>query len=303
MIKTVGHVSLRVPDVDASVRYATEVLGLVEVERTAEGAYLALPSHMTYPTAHHVVEYLHGETTALDHIGLEADDEAALGELRERLTQAGGEIISDEPEEPGIASAIRFAGPDGHVFEVFAGMDEQLRPVSTRPAKPRRLGHITISVGETLDATLTFMTDVLGFRVSDYIGTPLPVIAFTRCNPLHHGIGLSAGTPGIHHYAFEVATGQDLMDLGDAVDQAGGTLVWGPGRHSAGDNIAVYHLDVAGALVEHYTDMQLIFDDAWEPRRWSLADPKMGNRWGPVPETGLDAYGVGLAPARSTTPA
>jgi catechol 2,3-dioxygenase-like lactoylglutathione lyase family enzyme len=302
MISHVGHVALRVPDVDASTRYATEVLGLVETDRTDTSAYLALPSHMLYPTSHHVVEYHQGDTTALDHVGLEATDAAALGELRERLARAGTDVISDEPEEPGIAAAIRFAGPDGHLFEVFAGMDEELRAVSTRPPKPRRLGHITITVGESVDATLSFMTDVLGFQISDYIGTP-PLVAFTRCNPLHHGIGLSVGEPGLHHYAFEVETGQDLMTLGDALDQAGATFVWGPGRHAAGDNIAVYHLDVAGALIEHYSDMQLIFDDVWEPRHWSVDDPKMANRWGPVPQASLNAFGVGLAKQPRTTPA
>ena len=295
MISSVGHIALRVPDVDVSVRHATEVFGLVEVERTADGAYLALPSHMLHPTPHHTVEYLHGDTTALDHIGLEATDEAALGELRERLARAGTKVISEEPEEPGIAAAIRFAGPDGHVFEVFAGMEEQERRVSTHAVKPRRLGHVTINVGDSVDATRDFLTEVLGFRVSDYIGVPHPLVAFLRCNPLHHGIGISVGAPGLHHYAFEVATGPELMALGDVLDQADGRFIWGPGRHSAGDNIAVYHLDAAGAMVEHYSDMQVIFDDAWEPRSWSVEDPRTPNRWGAVPQASLNAFGVGLA--------
>jgi catechol 2,3-dioxygenase-like lactoylglutathione lyase family enzyme len=294
MISSVGHIALRVPDLDAAVSHATEVLGLLEVERTADGAYLTQPSHLRYPTPHHSVQYLEGDETALDHIGLVATDEAALGELRDRLARTGVKVISDVPEEPGLMAAIRFAGPDGHVFEVYAGMEERERPGAAHAVRPRRLGHVTINVGQSVDSSLAFLTDVLGFRISDYIGVPRPVVAFLRCNPLHHGIALAVGAPGLHHYAFELATAQELASIGDVLDQAGRSYIWGPGRHGAGDNIATYHLDAAGAMVEHYTDMQLIFDDDWEPRSWSVEDPRTANTWGPVPQASLNDYGVRL---------
>jgi catechol 2,3-dioxygenase-like lactoylglutathione lyase family enzyme len=295
MITSLGHVALRVPDLEASVRHATEILGLLEVERTGNSAYLTQPSHLTYPTPHHSVQYIQGDEAALDHIGLRATDEAALGELRVRLAAAGVEVISDVPEGPGIAAAIRFAGPDGHVLEVFAGMEERERRSAAHAIKPRRLGHVTFKV-ETIGPTLALLTDVLGFKVSDYVytGGPHPSVAFLRCNPLHHTIGLIEGPPGLHHYAFEVATLQELGLLGDVLDRAGGRYVWGPGRHGAGDNIAAYHLDPAGVMVEHYADMQLIFDDAWEPRSWSVDDHRATNTWGPIPQDDPSDFGVGL---------
>jgi catechol 2,3-dioxygenase-like lactoylglutathione lyase family enzyme len=294
MISSLGHVALRVPDLEESVRHATEVLGLIEVERTADSAYLTQPSHLTYPTPHHAVQYIQGERVALDHIGLEAKGEAALAELRYRLQQASVNIISDVPQEPGLAAAIRFPGPDGHVFEVFVGMEKREQRLPGRAVKPRRLGHVTIKVGDSLDLTLSFLTDVLGFKISDYITAGQPVVAFTRCNPLHHSIGILVGPPGLHHYAFELANAQEVANLGDVLDATGKQWVWGPGRHGAGDNIAAYHLDAAGAMVEHYTDMQLIFDDAWEPRYWPVDDPRTANIWGPVPQANLNDQGVGL---------
>jgi catechol 2,3-dioxygenase len=294
MISSIGHVALRVPDLEASVHHATDVLGLVEVERTSDSAYLTQPSHLTHPTPHHTVQYIVGEATALDHVGLVAADEAALETIRDRVTRAGVTVISDVPEEPGITTAIRFAGPDGHVFEVFAGMERRERPAGAHAVRPRRLGHITINVGESVDTTLAFLTDVLGFKISDYIGVPRPLIAFLRCNALHHGLGIAVGAPGLHHYAFELATAHDVAILGDVLDRAGTRLIWGPGRHGAGDNIAAYHLDPAGALVEHYADMQLIFDEGWEPRSWSVDDPRTANTWGTVPQASLNDFGVGL---------
>jgi catechol 2,3-dioxygenase-like lactoylglutathione lyase family enzyme len=294
MISSLGHVAVRVPDLEESLRHATEVLGLIEVERTAESAYLTQPSHLTYPTHHHAVQYIHGKRVALDHIGLEAKDESALAELRNRLERASVKIISDVPQEPGLAAAIRFPGPNGHVFEVFVGAEKRERRLPGRAVKPRKLGHVTITVGDSLDPTLKFLTDVLGFKVSDYITARRPVVAFTRCNPLHHSIGVLVGPPGLHHYAFELANAQEVANLGDVLDAAGKRWVWGPGRHGAGDNIAAYHLDAAGAMVEHYADMQLIFDDAWEPRYWPVEDPRTANTWGPVPQANLNDQGVGL---------
>jgi catechol 2,3-dioxygenase-like lactoylglutathione lyase family enzyme len=279
------------------VNHATQVLGLVEVERTGDSAYLTQPSHLTHPAPHHSVQYIQGDEAALDRVGLQATDRAALQELRGRVGAAGLEIISDGPEGPGIAAAFRFAGPDGHTFEVFADMEGHERRGPAHAVKPRRLGHVTLSVGDATGPTLGLLTDVLGFRVSDYVstGAPQPSVAFLRCNPLHHTIGLLVGPPGLHHYAFEVATLGELGLLGDVLDRAGGRYLWGPGRHGAGDNIATYHLDPAGVMVEHYADMQLIFDDRWEPRTWAADDSRALNTWGPTWPGDPGRFSIGLA--------
>jgi catechol-2,3-dioxygenase len=99
----------------------------------------------------------------------------------------------------------------------------------------------------------------------------------------------------LHHYAFEVATLQELGLLGDVLDRDGGRYVWGPGRHGAGDNIAAYHLDPAGFMVEHYADMQLIFDDGWEPRTWAADDERALNVWGPRWPGDPGQFSIGLA--------
>src|SRR5437870_8792025 len=135
MIKAIGHVGLQVPDLEESVRGATTVMGLREVAREGGTAYL------THGGVHHSLQYLQAEEPALDHVALEAQDERALGELRDRLATDGVEIISERPEEPGIEKAIRFRGPDGHIFEVFVGMAvDQPRHTGTG-VQPRKFGH------------------------------------------------------------------------------------------------------------------------------------------------------------------
>jgi catechol 2,3-dioxygenase-like lactoylglutathione lyase family enzyme len=300
MITDIGHVAIQVPDLDAAVGHATQLLGLRETKRKSGVSYLShgasLPSHRAL---HHSLQYIEGPTLALDHIGLDVANEAALAALRTHLEQANVPLISETPQEDGIGAAIRFAGPDGHVFEVVGGMEE-LAKEATFSSRARSFGHVAIKTGETLDRTLGFLVDVLGFKVSDYIGavTPegyKPFLGFTRCTPVHHTIALLLGPPGLYHYAFEVASIQALADIGDALDRAGQRVIWGPGRHGAGDNLAVYHYDGSGTIVEHYCEMQLIVDDSWEPRRWDLADVRAVSTWGPPPEQSVFEQGLPLA--------
>src|SRR3977135_2953965 len=114
MITAIGHVALQVPNLDESVAWATTVMGLREVARTGKTSYL------THGGAHHSLIYIEAGESALDHISLQAQDENAVHELQDRLAREGVPLI-DHQREPSVKRSIRFAGPDGHVFEVFSG--------------------------------------------------------------------------------------------------------------------------------------------------------------------------------------
>lgn len=297
MIVDIGHVAIQVAELDAAVEHATTILGLREVRRDNGTSYLThgtvLPSRVV---PHHSLQYIESPTTALDHIGLDAGGEEGLAAVRARLEQADVQLLSETPQEKGVAAAIRFAGPDGHVFEVYAGMEE-VGAEPTIGARNRSFGHVAIKTGETLTRTVGFLTDVLDFAVSDYIGanTPdgyQPFLGFVRCTPVHHTIALLLGPPGLYHYAYEVGSIQELADIADALDRAGKQIIWGPGRHGAGDNLALYHFDGSGTIVEHYCDMQLITSDSWQPREWDLENHRAVNTWGPLPDQSVFENGI-----------
>src|SRR6266852_1804234 len=112
MISSIGHVALQVPSLDASVAWATTVMGLREVAREGPTSYL------THSGAHHSLIYIEAGEGALDHISLEARDDNSLQELNDRLAKHGVRTI-DHTREPAVKQSIRFEGPEGHVFEVF----------------------------------------------------------------------------------------------------------------------------------------------------------------------------------------
>jgi catechol 2,3-dioxygenase len=289
LIKRMAHVGLHVPDVEASVGWATTVMGLREVDRADGVVYL------TDCDCHHSLQFYESDRSALDHIAMEAHDEAALEELRGRLDAAGIEIVADTPQELGIERAIRFLGPDGHLIEVFTGMEEA-GPVHTGAGvQPRKFGHPTLTCPDT-GPTRRLFEEVLEFRLSDEIGDG--VLAFLRCHPEHHGIGLQKGDPGLNHYAWEVESLAELGRLGETLSRNGGRFIWGPGRHGAGENLFTYHFDPAGCVVEYYADMYKIWDErTFEPGHWSLDDHRGQNLWGPTTPHELMVASTPLAAA------
>lgn len=294
MIKAIGHVGLQVPDLAESVRWATTVMGLREVVREGGTAYL------THGGVHHSLQYVQARETALDHVALEAQDERALHELRERLAKEGVRIISERPEERGIEQAIRFQGPEGHVFEVFSGMAGDQPRHTGSGVQPSKFGHLMLKSEDTR-ATRGFLERVLGFRLSDDVGDG--TLLFLRCNADHHGIGITKGGEGLHHYAWEVESLAFLGQLGDVLEKNGGRFLWGPGRHGAGGNLFTYHLDPAGCVVEYYADMIKIYDEAsYKPGRWVMSDYRFANLWGPgIP--GHEFFDAGAPLPRSGTAA
>jgi catechol 2,3-dioxygenase-like lactoylglutathione lyase family enzyme len=238
--------------------------------------------YLTHADCHHSLQYIESDVAALDHVAMEAHDGAALDALTEELRAREVPILSDTPQERGIARAIRFPTPDGHVVEVFCGMDSDGVVHTGRGVQPRRFGHPMLTAQDTT-ASVRFFLDVLGFRLSDDVGDG--TLVFMRCNVDHHGIGVGKGPrAGLNHYAWGVENLGVLGQVAEVVARNGGRLIWGPGRHGAGQNLFTYHFDPAGCIVEYYADLYQVWDErGYEPGRWSLDDPRFANLWGPQP--------------------
>jgi catechol 2,3-dioxygenase-like lactoylglutathione lyase family enzyme len=271
-----GHVALRVPDLEASVSWARTVMGMRETERVDGVSYL------THADCHHSLQYIDGDVAALDHIAMEAHDDGALDALVARLQGQGVPIVSDEPRERGLRRAVRFRGPDGHLLEVFTGMKSDGTAHTGRGVQPRKFGHPMLTAQDS-GPTVAFFQEVLGFRLSDDVGEG--TLVFMRCGTDHHGVGVGLGPrAGLNHYAWGVENVAVLALLGDVLARNGGCFIWGPGRHGAGQNVFTYHFDPAGCIVEYYADLYQVWDErTYEPGRWSLDDPRFANLWGPGP--------------------
>jgi catechol-2,3-dioxygenase len=132
-----------------------------------------------------------------------------------------------------------------------------------------------------LATTVAFFVDVLGFRVSDHIGTRG---AFLRCSTDHHNVlALAAPVNFLHHTSWQVDDVDDVGRGAKAMLEADPARhVWGLGRHHAGSNFFWYLKDPAGNFSEYYADMDVIGEDeTWTPEVFEGAQGLFD--WGPPP--------------------
>jgi catechol-2,3-dioxygenase len=283
VVTAIGHVGLRVADLGACVDHAEGVLGLHVADRAGGEVFL------TCGGPHHAVHLVRDERPAVDHIGLVAAGPDALDVLARRLADEG--IAAESVPGPHVERSLVFQGPEGYAFEVYTGMANVPSDYPTAGVRPRRLGHVNVRVNDP-GRMAAFLQRVLDFRLSDVIGDGAAY--FLRCNHDHHGIAVTTGTPKLHHHAWEVRDVSELVNVCDLLDARGTGVLWGPVRHGAGENIAVYHREPSGAVVEHYTDMERIYDDGRaRSGHWAADDPRWLSRWAPAaPAGGLRELGL-----------
>jgi catechol 2,3-dioxygenase-like lactoylglutathione lyase family enzyme len=145
---------------------------------------------------------------------------------------------------------------------------------------PRKLGHVVIG-SVSLDATIKFFTEGIGFKVSDEIKDEG---SFLRCSIDHHNVlVLNSPVNYLHHTSWQV---NDIDDVGrgafSMLEDNPERHIWGLGRHHAGSNFFWYLKDPAGNFSEYYSDMDCIpEDEIWTPE--VLEGAKGLFNWGPPP--------------------
>ncbi len=86
----------------------------------------------------------------------------------------------------------------------------------------------------------------------------------------------------IHHIAFEVRDWSDIKRACDMLAQQI-KLAWGPLRHIIGHNIAIYHKNPDGVMIELFCDLDQMHDEElgfFEPRPWHQDRPQRPKVWG-----------------------
>jgi catechol 2,3-dioxygenase-like lactoylglutathione lyase family enzyme len=272
LVTRIGHMAMRVPDLDRAVEFQQDILGMVETERSGGISYL------TCNERHHELILIEDSARrGYDHIALEVADAADLDATLTSARAAGGEVVGSVYDgEPGIDRAVRVVSPGGHVFKLFCGMEE----VSAPPAgeRPLKFEHASVKA-LNVQKLERFLQDGFGFGFSDRMGR---TASWWHCNDDHHGMAIvRAPRSELSHYAF---TMQDFNAMGRAADrlkqQRDQRLIYGPSRHGPGNNQFMYFHDNDGAMIELCADMARMSD--YQPRKWP-GGLKSINQWGPPP--------------------
>jgi catechol 2,3-dioxygenase-like lactoylglutathione lyase family enzyme len=286
-VRKIAHAGYEMPDIEKQLEYYTEILGLSLVERDKDAAYLASTID------HHSVVLRKGDQARCLRIGFQIGPDDDLGAFEKQVQGHGIKTERKTDPEPTISDAVTFEDPKGTIMEVFKRGEFGGQRFQTKGVVPHKLGHVAFHCTEVRKVT-DFYCDVLGFRVSDWMGD---FFSFLRCGPDHHTINLmETGTNRHFHTAFELRDWGHLQTACDYLSLNGYKLLWGPGRHGIGHNLFAYHRAPNGLITELFAELDRMNEELgyFEPRPWHrdlpqrpkvwAKDPSAANLWG-IPPT------------------
>jgi catechol 2,3-dioxygenase len=300
-----GHVELLTPDLDASVRCFTEVLGLREVGRDATHVFLRGESE--YERAG--LTLTAGERAGIGHLGLRASSAQALARRAEAVAAAGvpGEWV---PGGFGHGPAFRFTGPSGHPTELYWETERHVPPEADRPPAKDRLGRRGTA---GIDVRRLDHVNLLAADVSAAAGLAWSALGATLLDEIVDDVGVRAGaftTFGqrplelvytrdpygaagrLHHVAWWVDTREEVLRAADIFVDQGIQIEVPPAQHTIGRSFFLYGFEPGGNRIEITTGADLVLDPDPVTRTWTAAERRQGVGWGTTFPASWGAYGT-----------
>lgn len=218
-VQAMGYFWVGTAKLDDWTSFATGQLGLQKVDRGG-----AIRAFRMDDRKQRVI-FDGGLPEGESFFGWEVADAAALGALAARLEKAGVAVrreIAAVADQRCVAEVISFRDPAGNRVEAFHGgqiADEPFRPERKTGgfrAGTQGVGHAVLMVPD-IDAALTFYRDLLGFRITDFMGPPVSLY-FMHVNSRHHSLAIAQGPRSrMHHLMMEFYS---LDDVGQSYDIA-----------------------------------------------------------------------------------
>ncbi len=297
-ISKLGHFGLVSTDLEKSLWFFKEVIGLEETEVVDGVHYLRAWGDFE----HHTLSIRAGEEAHLDHIAWRTKRREDVDLFAEQLKSSGIAIDwVEEGTEKGQGKAFRFQLPSNHTFEIYFDMEKTLASPETRSVlknqshkswnrgvSPRRIDHVNLLSSLPANEFVDFMQKHLGFNLREYVEAPdgTYVGAWMSVTPLVHDIAFSfdpyaKSTHEVHHISYWLDNAQDLLRAADILKEHG-IFFKGPGKHGISQAMYIYAIDPgSGVRLEIFTNGYLIFEPDWEPIRWTLDEMDLGfTYWG-----------------------
>ncbi len=143
-VKKLGHVVLRVGDVERSTRFWTHVLGFQVSDRNEQGMVF-----LRNASDHHTIALAPAKERiplpdkargqlGFDHMALEVENVSDLVRIRDFLRANGVQIVFEGRRGPGSNPGVEFLDPDGYMIELYASMDQVGPDGKSRPPEEWR---------------------------------------------------------------------------------------------------------------------------------------------------------------------
>jgi catechol 2,3-dioxygenase len=292
-IAHLGHVEMLTTNLDASVGYFHDVLGM-EVSGEAPGsAYMR--AFWDYEPAS--LKLTASEQAGLGHVAFRTMSPQALDRRVASLARSGTEG-SWSKGDFGHGRSFQFLDPDGHQFEIYYDTERYAPPPELRPAlknQPQRFPARGVGVRELDHVNLlglepaenrVFLEEHLALRLTEQIllddGSEAGV--WLASNQKSYEIVYTrdaTGTPGrFHHLAYLVDEREDVLRAADICLEYGVEMESGPHKHAIQQTFFLYTWEPGGNRVEICSGGYHILAPDHEPVIWSQAERAKGQAWG-----------------------
>ncbi|MDH4616247.1 VOC family protein [Brevibacillus sp. AY1] len=252
----VGHVRIKVQDLQRSLQYYQEVIGFQILERTDTSAKLTTDGKSSVLSLEQPDNALpkEGKTTGLYHFALLLPSRSDLANIVRHFAQLGIRIGSSDHL---VSEALYLSDPDGNGIEIYADrpasvwswvneevqmavdplnfedlLAENQQATWTGLPADTVMGHIHLHVSE-LKKTEEFYTKGLGFEVVNRFGTRA---LFISTGKYHHHIGLNtwngvgappppANSVGLESFSLILPSDEARKQVVSDLKQIGATVV------------------------------------------------------------------------------
>lgn len=273
-VTEIRHVGYGVADFDAERAFYVEKWGLAEAATDPDCLWLRAQGH----DEPFVVRLRRSDANHVDVIALATATRADVDALHAKVVAAGCRIIRPPGplSSPGGGHGFRFFSPDGLPLEISSDVERApRRDIGRWEGIPVRISHIVLHSPDH-QGLIRFFTDVLGFRISDWLGD---FMCFLRCNSAHHRVAILPGPSCLNHVAYDMMGVDGMMRGISRLKQAEVPIQWGPGRHTAGDNTFSYFVSPGGFAVEYTAELENVDFEKHEAKVHAPA-PRVMDQWG-----------------------
>ncbi len=278
----IRYVRLGTADLDSSIRFITDIIGLQLVAREGKTAYFRSDkAAVRGDTRDHTLMLFEGDP-ADQTIGLELRDPSDFDTVGAMLENAGRPVhlgTRGECDSRRTKAFIATTDPSGNKIEILCRpYHSGVRYFPGRDAGITHFSHIGLFTTDARRDT-AFWTKLCNARVSDWLGES----PFLRIHTTHHSIVLfPSDRTGIHHINHQVEDIDDVMKSYYFLREKDVRIVHGPGRHPISTAIMVYFEGPDRMTYEYSCGVKHIMPEeeaAYRPRQFSL-DAYNACMWG-----------------------
>ncbi|MET0085754.1 MAG: catechol 2,3-dioxygenase [Sedimenticola sp.] len=265
-VMRIGHINIRVLDMEESVNYYTNIMGMSKTHEDSEGnVYLKGWDEWDK----YSVILSHSDKAGMNHIAYKVKSDADLDTYKQAIADYGLEV---EELSAGsmdyVGRLLRFNLPSGHEMRLYAEKEYVGTAVGTQNPEPwpdglkgigvHWLDHALLmceldpekQVNKVAEST-QFMIDVLGFYLVEQVMVgpdgDIQAASWLSCSNTPHDIAFVGGpVQGLHHCAFFLDSWDDVLKAADVMSKNRVKVDVTPQRHGITRGYTIYFFDPSG---------------------------------------------------------